>query len=53
MVNFLIEELELTPLKVEYLKGLKGVRRERAPQNYDNKNVWKPILLKFSYKFGA
>lgn len=55
MVNLLIEELKLTeaPLKVEYLEGRKGFRGERAPQYCDNKNVWKRILLKFSYKFGG
>lgn len=55
-VNFLVEELELTPLKVEYLNGWKALEeREGAPQNWWSGEhlgvfVWLEIPIKLAIR---
>jgi hypothetical protein len=46
IVDFLIEELEHTPLKVEYLKGGKALEGREPLKTSDNENVWEPLHKK-------
>jgi hypothetical protein len=43
IVDSLIEELDLTPLKVEYLKGRKALEGREPLKIGDNENVWEPL----------
>jgi hypothetical protein len=41
-----MEELELTPLKVEYLKGHRALKRKKSLEIGGIENVWEPPFLR-------
>jgi hypothetical protein len=45
-VDSLMEELELTPLKVEYLKGHRALKRKKSLEIGGIENVWEPPFLR-------